>query len=94
MLEKVCIKFEVDEASRRTEPLPNANLYREAGCNVSDFCEMVDVRISCDNWFAFYSVFNIEDLNRMLKTQIKNENFEHAEMIRKHIAVKIKKLNG
>lgn len=44
--------------------------------------------MSCDNWNSFYSVFNLEELNRFLKSQIEYQNYEAAAEIRKHIEQK------
>lgn len=45
----------------------------------------VSYEIECDNWNEFYSVFDLDGLNRLLKTQLDSEKYEAAEEIKKHI---------
>lgn len=48
----------------------------------------VDYELVCDNIDNFLSVWDIETLQLMLKTQLEHENYEAAEQITKYIKLK------
>jgi hypothetical protein len=52
------------------------------------FGDEIDVSVKCNNWDAFLKVWDIETLNRLLKTSVAQENYEMAELIKKHIELK------
>jgi len=49
------------------------------------FGEEVDVKVTCNNWNAFLRVWDIETLQLIMDTQIQNENYEAAGLIKEHI---------
>ncbi len=48
----------------------------------------VDLNLTCNDWDYFLSCATLEDLDRMLTTQIHHENYEMAALIKKHIELK------
>jgi hypothetical protein len=52
------------------------------------FGEEIDVTLTCSDNDAFLSVWDIETLERILKTQLEHENYEMAELVKKHIEMK------
>lgn len=52
------------------------------------FGEEVDYTLTCNDNDAFLSVWDIETLERILKTQLEHENYEMAELVKKHIELK------
>lgn len=90
-MKKLKISLQTDESSKRKEIRELYNIYETVGGKINEIVDVVDIKLHCDNYDLFYSIFDVETLNRMLDTQIKHENYEHAEMIKKHIALKEKK---
>ena len=52
------------------------------------FGEEVDYTLTCSDNDAFLRVWDIETLERILKTQLEHENYEMAELVQKHINIK------
>ncbi len=50
----------------------------------------VDINVTCNDWDYFLGCGTSEDLGRLLTTQIEHENYEMAELIKKHIELKKK----
>ncbi len=50
----------------------------------------VDLNVKCNDWDYFLSCGTIEDLERLLDTQIRHENYEMAALVKKHIELKTK----
>lgn len=55
---------------------------------LNTFGEEVDYQLKCDDMDWFLSAWDIETLERMLETQLLHENYEMAELIKKHIDIK------
>lgn len=52
------------------------------------FGEEVDYTLTCIDNDAFLRVWDVETLERILKTQLEHENYEMAELVKKHIELK------
>ncbi len=50
----------------------------------------VDIKVKCNNYDYFLSGCTSESLNLLLETQLEHENYEMAELIKKHIELKKK----
>ena len=58
------------------------------------FGEEVDFTLTCNDNDAFLEVWDIETLERVLKTRLEHENYEMAELVNKHIKIKQEKMTG
>jgi hypothetical protein len=55
---------------------------------LNTFGTEVDMTLTCSDYGSFLRVLDIKTLERILKTQLEYENYEMAELVKKHIEFK------
>lgn len=62
--------------------------FLEISGNGKEIADKYSIPVKCTNWDLFFSLCSLEDLEKILETNIKAENYEVCCQIEKHIKLK------